>query len=1647
MQHSKNGYHSQSMRALMHLFMALAMIAGLGGSWLLAPYSAFAATPTAGVMTPLIQPTYSVTATGTVGGICALCAVSNPNNAVDSSTSNVANISLTVGLGSSGTLAIADSTNTYTAGYFAGVVVSSASILDLQLLGATTISTYNNGVFQESQNAAGLLSANLFQGNSQSVLGFVTTKSFDEIRITIVSLAGALVSQDVYYAVVQSAPPAPTITTPASGASLNSATPTISGSAAAGITVTVKEGSTTLCTTTSDVNGLWSCTPSVALSQGSHTITATATNMAGSAVSGSRSFTVDTSAPSAPSIGSPSAGASSSSSQPTISGTAEAGSTVTVKESSTTLCTATTNGSGVWSCTPSVALSEGSHTITATATDAAGNTSAASGSRSFTVDTSAPSAPSIGSPAAGVSSSSSQPTISGTAEAGSTVTVKEGSTTLCTATADGSGVWSCTPSVALSEGGHTITATATDAAGNTSAASGSRNFTVDTTAPSAPNIGSPSAGSLSGGQPTISGTAEAGSTVTVKEGSTTLCTATTDGSGAWSCTPSVALSEGGHTITATATDAAGNTSAASGSRSFTVDTTAPPIPVVTLPAEGSSINTTLPMIGGTAEPGSTVTVKEGSTTVCTTTADGSGVWMCVPSSPLSEALHTITVTATDPAGNMSLASPSRGFTVDTTVPSAPAIDTPSSNSSTSSVYPAISGTAEAGSTVTVKEGSTTVCTVTADGSGVWSCTPSVALSEGNHTITATATDAAGNTSAASGSRSFTVDTSTPSAPSISSPAAGASSGTNQPTISGTAEAGSTVTVKEGSTTVCTTTTDGSGVWSCTPSVALGEGSHALTATATDAAGNTSLPSSPRSFTVDTSAPSAPLVSSPADGGTINATSPVFAGTAEPGSTVMVKEGGSTVCTATADSNGTWSCIPSSPLSAGGHTVAITATDPAGNLSAASPIQFTIDTSAVSTPSILTPASGASVANTLPTIAGSADPDATITVKEGSTTICATTADASGGWSCTPSAPLSEASHTITVVAANQANTTSTPASRTFVVDTTAPLLAPTANSPADGSTTNDPTVTFSGTGGEIGGQVVVEESGTTICVASVDASGNWSCTSSVIADGSHTVTFTNADAAGNTGPSSSPVAFTVDTLLPSIPSVTSPTSGTVTSTTSPTIAGTADPGSSVTVSDGTTEICTTTADGTGNWSCAPSTPLSDGAHDLTAVATDTAGNTSASSPIATLIVDTVAPAMPTVTSPAAGGSTPSTTPTFAGVAEPGSTVEVYDGTTLLCTAVADANGNWICTSTVPLATGSHTATITTTDPAGNTSSSVQVPFTIDPASVTTPVVTSPASGGTTSETPTFSGVADPGATVTVSENGVTLCTAVADSNGNWSCTPTTPLAPGSHTIQVVATNPSGQSSGPSTITVTVGGSVSPGVLISGLGTTLSEGGADDQFTIALRKAPTANVTLTFASSAQFTVTPSSITFTPANYMTPQTVTVQAVNDAIKEAAQNITIPYTITTSDPAYQGLSITPLTLTLMDNDVAGVQISGVSSGLTVAEGGSGSYTLMLTSQPTANVTIVVSADSQLRVGASYSTAAGSQTVTFTPQNYAIPQTVKIWAVDDSVVEGTHSGTLSQTTSSADMFYNSVSPRSIAVTITDNDVSARKLYLPMIWR
>ncbi|MCO1733996.1 BapA prefix-like domain-containing protein [Pseudomonas aeruginosa] len=1143
---------------------------------------------------------------------------------------------------------------------------------------------------------------------------------------------------------VDSVAPATPVINPSNGT-------TLSGTAEPGSSVTLTDGNgNPIGQVTADGSGNWSFTPSTPLADGT-VVNATATDPAGN-TGGQGSTTVDGVAPATPTV--------NLSNGSNLSGTAEPGSTVILTDGNgNPIAEVTADGSGNWTYTPSTPIANGT-VVNVVAQDAAGNSSPPA---TVTVDSSAPPAPVIN-PSNGV-------VISGTAEAGATVTLTDaGGNPIGQVTADGSGNWSFTPGTPLANG-TVIVATATDPTGNTGPQAAT---TVDAVAPAAPVV-NPSNGT------TISGTAEAGAKVILTDGNgNPIGETTADGSGNWTFTPATPLANG-TVVNAVAQDPAGNTGPQG---STTVDAVAPNTPVVN-PSNGNLLN-------GTAEPGSTVTLTDGNgNPIGQTTADGSGNWSFTPGSQLPNGT-VVNVTASDAAGNTSLPATT---TVDSSLPSIPQVD-PSNGSVISGtadagntiiitdgngnpigqvtadgsgnwsftpgiplpdgtvvnvvarspsnvdsapavitvdgVAPAapvidpsngteISGTAEAGATVILTDGGgNPIGQATADGSGNWTFTPGTPLANGT-VINAVAQDPAGNTS---GPASTTVDAVAPATPVVHP--------SNGSVIAGTAEAGATVILTDGGgNPIGQATADGSGNWSFTPGTPLANGS-VVNAVAQDAAGNTS---GPASTTVDSVAPATPVLD-PSNG-------TVISGTAEAGATVILTDGGGNpIGQATADGSGNWSFTPGTPLT-NGTVINAVAQDAAGNTSG--PVSTTVDAVAPATP-VIDPSNGVE-------LSGTAEPGVRVILTDGNgNPIGQTLADGSGNWSFTPGTPLANGT-VVNAVAQDPAGNTSGPASTT--VDTVAPAT-PVINA-SNGSV-------ITGTA-EVGAKVILTDgNGNPIGETTADGSGNWTFTPGTPLANGTVINAVAEDAAGN---ASGPASTTVDSVAPSAPLLSISADGAL-------LTGTAEPNSQVriVVNGDTANPITVTVDGAGNFSLPFAPPLITG-ELIAGVAVDAAGNVSGP---ATINAPDLAP--PTI-------SVPEAADTWINAAEIGDGIQVdvtvrptmqvgqvvtvkfagqngYEAEVSHTLTAGDiAAGNLTLTLTPPGGMGPFPegASTVTADINGGTAST-PVPFTIDTIPPATPVLSLVGNILTIS--------AEPGTelTVTVDVGGVTAtATVTADNSG------------------------------------------------------------------------------------------------------------------------------------------------------------------------------------------------------------------------------------------------------------------------------------------
>ena len=707
----------------------------------------------------------------------------------------------------------------------AGVLTQ--QLLDVSLLGSTTVNV---------PTTINIPTTSMTQGTVTSK--FVGTIVQSDI-LDVSLFSGSDSSSNIYWNGLAVLPTPPVISTVTGN---SQAGYVVKGTADPGNTVKIINPTTgqEIGNGLADSSGNYSITLPTGSVGANADINATATDTAGNVsapTAGKTPADADTTAPDAPTITNV---IGNSTDGYTVTGTAEAGAKVEIKDSTgAVIGTATADGSGNYSVTLPASVGPNAN-ITATATDAAGNVSApTAGKTPADADTTAPDAPVI----TGVTGNSTDGyTVTGTAEAGSKVEIKDSTgAVIGTATADGSGNYSVTLPASVGPNAN-ITATATDAAGNVSVpTAGKTPADADTTAPDAPVITGITGNSTDGY--TVTGTAEAGSKVEIKDSTgAVIGTAIADGSGNYSVSLPASVGPNAD-ITATATDAAGNVSAPTAGKTPAdpKDTTAPNAPTIT---NVSGNSTKGYVVTGKAESGSTVKIKNASDTVIgSAVADSSGNYsVTLPGSVGPNA--DITATATDVAGNVS--APTAGKTpadpkepTDSTAPDAPTITGVTGDSTKGYV---VTGKAESGSTVKIKNAAGTVIgSAVADSSGNYSVTLPGSVGP-NADITATATDASGNVSAPTAGKTPAdpKDTTAPDSPKVTDVTKNPDGGYD---VGGTAEPGSTVTITDGNGNVVGSgKTDDSGHFHITLPAGSVKPGDVLNITATDAAGNESAPS-------------------------------------------------------------------------------------------------------------------------------------------------------------------------------------------------------------------------------------------------------------------------------------------------------------------------------------------------------------------------------------------------------------------------------------------------------------------------------------------------------------------------------------------------------------------------------------------------------------------------------------------------------------------------------------------------------------------------------------------------------------------------------------------------------------------------------------
>ncbi|MEG5679129.1 Ig-like domain-containing protein [Enterobacter asburiae] len=1260
----------------------------------------------------------------------------------------------------------------------------------------------------------------------------------------------------------------------------------------AGQTVTISLNGK-IYTTTVDDSGNWTYTvPSADLAHlkdGDASVQVSVTNVNGNSASAGREYSVDATAPSV-TIHTLAAddilNAAEAQSDLTVSGTttAEAGQTVTVTLNGKDYTT-TADADGSWTLSVPAAdlasLGDGSVTVTASVSDKAGNP--ASADRNLTVDVTVPAVTIntvAGDDVINLAEHSQAHIISGTATgaaAGDKVTVTIGGQTYTTVL-DAAGNWSVGVPASvisgLSDGTVTVTASVTDAAGNTG--SGSHNVTVDTGLPSvAFNAisGDNVLNAVEKGQDlSVSGTSAnlaEGTVVTVTLNGKNYA-ATTAADGTWSLTVPAAdlagLGEANYTLSATATNGVGNS--VSNTAALLVDTALPTVTINTV-AGDNVINAAEVAAGQTisgkvanAEAGNTVTVTIGGNSY-TATVQSDLTWSVnVPESVLTALGNgDLTVSATVTNGHGNTGAGEREIVIDASLPGL-RIDTVAGDDVINSIEHEqnliVTGSSDglaAGTTLTVTvNGKTYAASVLAD--GTWSAAiPAAdvsALNAGTVTVTAAGQSAAGNPVTIS--HDVTVDL---SAVAISIDAIATDDVINAAekgadlVLSGSTsnvEENQTVTITFGGKTY-TAKVDADGNWTATvPSADLAgmkDGDASVQVSVTNAHGNSA--SAGREYSVDATAPTV-TIDTVAGDNVINA-SEASAGvaisgttTAEVGQTITVTLGGKSY-TAQVQQGGIWSVnVPGSDLSAladNGYTVQVSVSDAAGNPGSAGKA-ITLDTTpptvsfnAVAGDDVINSVEHGQAQIVSGTATGASVGDKlVITIGSNQYT---TTVDASGNWSVgVPASVISALTDGTVTLSATITDSAGNSSTQTHDVVVNTASVALTINTLSGDDVIN---AAEAGSPLVINGSSAQFASGTQVTVtlngksytATIQSDGSWTTTVpaadvGALADGaSYQVSVSAQDSAGNSA--SATHGISVDTTAPvvSIATLSGDDMLNALEAQQPlTVHGSssAEAGQTVTVTlGGKTYTATVANDGT--WTldvpAADLAALSQGALTVTASVDDKAGNNGQTTH--TLTVDTVAPTV-TISTVAdddivnnaeqLAGQTISGTTT----AEQGQTVTVsFNGHSYQATVGAD--GSW--SVFVPgrdflgLSDGDYTITASVSDRAGNPGSATHdVTLNGDVPTITintfaqddivnaaehgTPLVVS----GTTD--------APAGQTVTITLNGKTY-TATVQNDGSWSYTvgsaDVTALADGgSYVINAQVSNTIGNS-GSDNHTVTV----------------------------------------------------------------------------------------------------------------------------------------------------------------------------------------------------------------------------------------------------
>ncbi|EDG8513690.1 Ig-like domain repeat protein [Salmonella enterica subsp. enterica serovar Rissen] len=1245
------------------------------------------------------------------------------------------------------------------------------------------------------------------------------------------------------------------------------------------VRLSIDGGKTWFNATQSATPGVWDYTWLTDVANDSHTLTVEATDAAGNKATQNLEFNIDTLL-SEPTIALDSTDDSgtkgdnlTSVNKPTfILGNIDADAryvTVEVQHGGTKeVLTATKGATGIWSVTPTGMWADGSHTLTVRVEDEAGNVKY-SVPLTITVDTQITiddielvnDSGTKGDNLTNDANPHFRITVPGDVNEVS-LSIDGGVTWVKAMQSSTSGVWNYTWPKTLADDDYTLTVKATDNAGNT--VTRTLDFTIDTTLStpvivldSADDTGVQGDNMTNRTQPTFNlqhiDDDAVRVTVSVEHGGVTTTFDVTKDAGGWTFTPPTSWGAGDYTLSVSVEDKAGNTSH-SASLTVTVDTQIAINNIELVNDSGipddnltNNVRPQFQVKVPTDVNEVRLSIDGGKTWFNATQSATPGVWDYTWLADVGEGKHTLTVEATDKAGNQT--TQKLDFIIDTLL-SEPTIALDSTDDSgtkgdnlTSVNKPTfILGNIDADAryvTVEVQHGGTKeVLTATKGATGIWSVTPTGMWADGSHTLTVRVEDDAGNVKY-SAPLTVTVDTHI----AIDDIELVNDNGIPGDNLTNDVRPHFRVTVPgdvnevrlsiDGGNTWVRATQGTAGIWDYTWPKDVTDGLHTLTVEATDKAGNQTTQT--LDFTIDTRL-STPTIAMDSRDDT-GAIGDHITSVKRPGFTIgnidsdahsvilRITQGGNSQEVTLTQAGGQWRFTPDADWADGSYTLTVEVQDNAGNVRQSTPLIVTVDTQTSITDITLVNDHGVPDDN----LTNSTRPQFEITVPadvnsvqlsiDGGANWVSAAQGIEGVWGYTWPTDMGDGKHTLTVMVTDRAGNTATQTLE-FFIDTR--LSTPTialdstddTGTPGDDMTNRTrPTFILQNIDSDvINVTVSVTHNGTTTSFTATQGAGGWSFTPPAPwGDGDYTLTVTVEDRAGNTRPST-PLTVTVDTQI-AIDRIELVNDSGV-------------PGDNVTkhvrpqfqisvpddvekvllsIDGGTTWVTAIKSSTAGIWDYTWPTDMPEGQHTLTVEVTDGAGNKMTETLNFTIDITLLTPTIELAPDQDTGQNkndnlTSVTQPVFVlgSIDKDVRHVELsieHNGTFKTVVLTESADG-WRYRPDSALADGSYTFTVTVTDVAGNQQTSAPLKVTID-GSLTTPVIELAAGedSGTVGDRltkhdrPVFDiRQVDSDVTrvmVKVTYNGKTHEEAAVFTNGQWRFTPSASWADGSYQLAVV----------------------------------------------------------------------------------------------------------------------------------------------------------------------------------------------------------------------------------------------------------------------